>query len=374
MLETGLAMRVVCSTLLRHQDRLLAASSRCMPPVPPVGVKIFSYALRRMRDVCFFSRISSWFSPALIANCTKTSAVCLSYARHLSRSQWPAPRPALFHAGRSCCVRQLLRKAKAQLMQSCDQRMRIPRILFAGFPGIHTSVSLCTCHGMDGEQRFSHSTSRLSLMLSGLSCYTLLRRSQHLPCGSGYTSTTVIASPCSEVRRRSSKHTAVTDADSRARHPPAMLALLAIGFLLLCETVLILIGEHFNSAIDRWGRRHRGFIHLLTALLVGAFVAAVIYACWVGGRNLDNTVQAYIVLLIIFLGLLLLHQIFRTPHLTYYQTTMMLLFVVRRPVSLGQAGPADRPDLCRPLCLRYVRSTSRSSTLLRIFSQVSLSI
>jgi hypothetical protein len=136
-----------------------------------------------------------------------------------------------------------------------------------------------------------------------------------------------------------------------------MLALLAIGFLILCETVLILVGEHFNTAVDRWGRRHRGFIHLLTALLVGALVAAILYACWVGRRDLDNTVQAYTVLLLIFLGLLLLHQLFRTPHLTHYRTTMLLLLVVRGAFHITDRPGADFSSNARRSLCFSVQST-----------------
>ena len=117
----------------------------------------------------------------------------------------------------------------------------------------------------------------------------------------------------------------------------AMLALLAIGFLLLCETVLILVGEHFNSVPDYYGRRHRTFVHLLSGVLLGAFIATVCYASWVHTMELRRCILAYIVLLFIFLGLLLLHQMLRTPHLTHYPTTVFLFVLVSYVRSLAKS-------------------------------------
>lgn len=152
----------------------------------------------------------------------------------------------------------------------------------------------------------------------------------------------------------------------------AMLAMLAISFLILCELIVVFVGEHFNTAADRYGRRHRGFIHLLTAILLGAFIAAVIYVNWIGTRDLNRTVQAYVALLFVFLGLLLLHQILRTPHLAYYRTSMMLLVVVctylhtksGRPLTL--AFQTLTVCIC-PIYLQIKRSTDSLQSSLAFY-------
>lgn len=107
-----------------------------------------------------------------------------------------------------------------------------------------------------------------------------------------------------------------------------MQALLAVGFAVLCETVLHLVGEHFATASDS-GRRHRVFTHFLGLITLGSVIAGIIYAVWLGSdRDLDNTDQAYVALLFVFLGLLLFHQAFRGPFLRF-ATTVFLIALVR---------------------------------------------
>ena len=71
----------------------------------------------------------------------------------------------------------------------------------------------------------------------------------------------------------------------------AMIGLLAVAFPVLCQCVLTLVGEHFNTAATVYERKHRLFVHLLSLLLVADVAIGIYYAVVVGENSLNTTIQ-----------------------------------------------------------------------------------